>query len=121
MAVNKAIILGNITADVQTRFMPSGKAVCNFSLATNEKWKDKDGNQQERAEFHRVTAFDKLAEICGTYLKKGMQVYIEGKLQTSKYTDSKDNTEKFQTVIIANTMQMIGGKKEQNNDFNLDD
>lgn len=109
-SVNKVIIVGNLGKDPETRFMPNGEAVTNFSVATTESWKDKNsGEKKEVTEWHRITTFRKLAEICGEYLKKGSSVYLEGKLQTRKYTD-KDGIERYTTEIVADTMQMLGGK-----------
>lgn len=111
-SVNSVTIIGNVGKDPECRFTTQGKAVCNLSIATTDKWKDKaTGEQKELTERHRITAFDKLAEIIGQYVKKGSQIYIEGKLQTSKYTDAQ-GVEKFQTVIIASQMQMLGSKGE---------
>ncbi len=108
-SVNKAIIVGNIGRDPETRYLPNGDAVTNISVATTEKWKDKSGKQQEKTEWHRVCFFGKLAEIAGEYLKKGSAVYIEGRIETQEYTD-KDGMKKYSTQIIANQMQMLGGK-----------
>ncbi len=109
-SVNKVIIVGNLGRDPETRFMPSGGAVCNVSIATSRNWKDKaSGERKEETEWHRVVFFDRLAEIAGEYLKKGSSVYIEGRLQTRKYTD-KDGVEKYSTEIIAQEMQMLGGR-----------
>lgn len=112
-SVNKAIIIGNLGRDPETRYMPNGDAVCNIAVATTESWKDKNsGQKQEATEWHRITFYRKLAEIAGQYLKKGSQVYVEGKLQTRKYTD-KDGVEKYSTEIIGDSMQMLGsGPKE---------
>ena len=108
--INKAIILGTLGADPETRYANNGSAITNISVATSEKWKDKNsGEMQENTEWHRVTAFGKLAEIMGQYLNKGSQVYIEGKIQTSKYQDN-NGVDKYSTSIIANQMQMLGGK-----------
>ena len=108
--VNKVIIVGNLGADPETRYTPSGTAITSFRIATSESWKDKQtGEAQERTEWHRVEAFGKLAEICGEYLKKGRQVYIEGKLRTDEY--EKDGVKKWSTKIIADEMQMLGGKE----------
>ncbi len=107
--INKVIIVGNLGNDPETRYAQSGAAITTISVATSESWKDKDGNPQERTEWHRVKFFGKLAEIAGEYLKKGRQVYIEGSLRTEKYTD-KAGVEKYSTDIIANEMQMLGGK-----------
>lgn len=108
-SVNKAIIIGHIGQDPVTRYMPNGEAVTNVSIATTESWKDKNsGEKKELTEWHRITFYRKLAETAGEYLKKGSQVYIEGKLQTRKWTD-KDGVEKYTTEIIADSMQMLGG------------
>jgi single-strand DNA-binding protein len=107
--INKVILVGALGNDPETRFTTSGAAICSFSVATNEEWKDKQsGEKQSRTEWHRVKAFGKLAEICGEYLKKGRQVYIEGSLRTDKYTD-KQGIERYATDIIASEMQMLGG------------
>src|SRR5690625_4454536 len=107
--VNRVTLIGNLGKDPETRFTPSGSAVCNFSLATSESWNDKQtGQKMEATEWHRIATFGKLAEICGEYLRKGQQVYIDGKLKTSKYT-GKDGIERYSTDIIANNMQMLGG------------
>jgi len=105
--VNKVIIVGNLGADPELRYTAGGTAVAKFSLATSEKFNDRQGVQQERTSWHRVTAWGKLAEICGQYLVKGKQVYIEGKLQYGSY--DKDGVKHYTTDIIANTMQMLGG------------
>ncbi len=106
--INKVILVGNLGNDPEVRYSQSGSAITTLSVATSESWKDKDGNQQERTEWHRVKAFGRLAEIMGEYLKKGRQVYIEGSLRTEKYTD-KNGVEKYSTDIIADEMQMLGG------------
>jgi single-strand DNA-binding protein len=108
--INKVILVGNIGQDPEVRYSQSGTAMTSISVATSESWKDKtSGEQQERTEWHRVKFFGRLAEIAGEYLKKGSQVYIEGKLRTEKYTD-KAGIEKYSTDIIADEMQMLGGK-----------
>lgn len=107
--INKVILVGNLGNDPEVRYAQSGSAITTISVATSESWKDKDGNPQERTEWHRVKFFGKLAEIAGEYLKKGSQVYIEGSLRTEKYTD-KSGVEKYSTDIVANEMQMLGGK-----------
>ena len=108
--VNKVIIVGTLGKDPETRYMPSGAAVTNLRLATNEQWKDKQtGEQQERTEWHAVAMFGRLAEIAAEYLRKGSQVYIEGKLRTRKWQD-KEGKDRFTTEIIADEMQMLGGK-----------
>jgi single-strand DNA-binding protein len=106
--INKVILVGNLGNDPEVRYGQSGAAITTISVATSESWKDKDGNPQERTEWHRVKFFGRLAEIAGEYLKKGRQVYIEGSLRTEKYTD-KAGVEKYSTDIIANEMQMLGG------------
>ncbi|MDO9421656.1 MAG: single-stranded DNA-binding protein [Herminiimonas sp.] len=109
-SVNKVIIVGNLGRDPETRYMPNGEAVTNVAVATTESWKDKNsGDKKEVTEWHRITFYRKLAEIAGQYLKKGSSVYIEGRLQTRKWTD-KDGVERYTTEIIADTMQMLGGK-----------
>ena len=110
-SVNKVILVGNLGKDPESRFLPDGGAVCNFSVATTDKWKDKSGEQQERTEWHRISTFAKLAEICGEYLKKGSQVYIEGRLQTRKWQD-KEGHDRYTTEIVADRMQLIGSARE---------
>ena len=108
--INKVILVGNLGQDPETRYMPSGSAVTNFTVATNESWKDKQtGEQKERTEWHRVVMFDRLAEIAAEYLRKGSQVYIEGKLQTRKW-QGQDGQDRYTTEIRANEMQMLGGR-----------
>jgi single-strand DNA-binding protein len=108
--VNKVIIVGNLGQDPETRYMPSGGAVTNLRIATNESWKDKQsGELQERTEWHRVVMFDRLAEIAAEYLRKGSQVYIEGSLRTRKWQD-KDGNDRYTTEIRAGEMQMLGGR-----------
>lgn len=107
--INKVILVGTLGKDPEVRHSQSGSALASLSVATNESWKDKNGQKQERTEWHRVKFFGKLAEIAGEYLKKGGQVYIEGSLRTEKYTD-KQGVEKYSTDIIGSEMQMLGGK-----------
>ena len=108
-SVNKVIIVGNVGRDPETRYMPSGDAVTNISVATSDRYKDKQsGEMKETTEWHRVAFFGKLAEIAGQYLKKGSQVYVEGRLRTRKWTDASGQ-EKYSTEIVAETMQMLGG------------
>ncbi|MCH6549395.1 MAG: single-stranded DNA-binding protein [Gammaproteobacteria bacterium] len=108
--VNKVIIIGNLGQDPETRYMPSGSAVTNLRVATNESWKDKQtGEQKDRTEWHRVAMFGRLAEIAAEYLRKGSQVYIEGKLRTRKWQD-KDGNDRYTTEIVADEMQMLGGR-----------
>lgn len=109
--VNKAIIVGNTTADPETRYMPSGGAVTNITVATNEQWTDKaSGQKQERTEFHRITLFNRLGEIAAEYLKKGAPVYIEGSFRTDRY--EKDGQTRYSTSIIASNMQLLGGRND---------
>lgn len=108
--INKVIIVGNLGADPETRYMPSGDAVTNISVATSEGWKDKEtGDMKEKTEWHRIVLFRRLGEIAGEYLKKGSKVYIEGKLQTRKWQD-KDGNDKYSTEIVANEMQMLDSR-----------
>jgi len=108
--INKVILVGNLGADPETRYMPSGSAVTNLSIATSEQWKDKKtGEQQDRTEWHKVAMFNRLAEIAAEYLRKGSQVYIEGKLRTRKWQD-RDGNDRWTTEIIADEMQMLGGR-----------
>lgn len=109
-SVNKVIIVGNLGRDPEIRYMPSGDAIANIAVATSYKSKDKNtGEQKEVTEWHRISFFGRLAEIVGQYLKKGSSVYVEGRLQTRKYTD-KDGVEKYATDIVAENMQMLGGR-----------
>jgi len=108
-SVNKVILIGNLGRDPEVRYMPSGDAVANISIATTETWKDKNGEKQEKTEWHRVAMFGKTAEIAGEYLKKGSQVYIEGRLETRKWTD-KEGQERTTTEIRAERMQMLGSR-----------
>ena len=109
-SLNKVMIIGNLGQDPEVRSFQNGGKVCNLRIATTESWKDKDGSKQERTEWHRVVFFGKIAEIAGQYLRKGSKVYIEGRLQTRKYTD-KDGIERYATDIIAENMQMLGGRQ----------
>ena len=115
--VNKVILVGNLGADPEVKYMPNGNAVANVTLATSESWKDKQsGEQKDKTEWHRVVFFRRLAEIAGEYLKKGSQIYIEGKLQTRKWQD-KNGNDRYTTEIIANEMQMLGGRGGGSADF----
>lgn len=108
--VNKVILVGNLGADPEVKYMPSGGAVTNVSIATTDSWKDKNsGEKQERTEWHRVVFFNRLAEIAGEYLRKGSQIYMEGRLQTRKWQD-KDGNDRWTTEIVGNEMQMLGGR-----------
>lgn len=111
-SVNKVILLGNLGRDPETRYLPSGSAVTNINLATTRRYKDKAGEMQEETEWHRVTFFDRMAEIASQYLRKGNPVYLEGRIKTRKYTD-KDGVEKYATDIIATEMQLLGGRDGQ--------
>ncbi|OGA28384.1 MAG: single-stranded DNA-binding protein, partial [Betaproteobacteria bacterium RIFCSPLOWO2_12_61_14] len=112
-SVNKVILIGNLGKDPETRYMPNGEAVTNITVATSETWKDKtSGEKQEKTEWHRVTFYRRLAEIAGEYLKKGSQVYIEGRLETRKWQD-KEGKDRYTTEIIANEMKMLGSRAGQ--------
>ena len=108
-SVNKVILIGNLGRDPEVRYMPNGDAVCNFSIATTDQWKDKSGQRQERTEWHNIIMFRKLAEIAGEYLTKGRPVYIEGRIQSRKY-NGKDGIERTAFEIVADQMQMLGGR-----------
>ncbi|MBK14556.1 MAG: single-stranded DNA-binding protein [Porticoccaceae bacterium] len=109
--INKVIIVGNCGQDPETRYMPSGGAVTNLSLATTESWKDKNtGQQQERTEWHRVVFFNRLAEIAGEYVKRGSKIYVEGSLRTRKWQDRDSGQDRYTTEIVANEMQMLDSK-----------
>ncbi|WP_444897927.1 single-stranded DNA-binding protein [Microbulbifer sp. SSSA005] len=110
--VNKVILIGNLGNDPETKYMPSGGAVTNVSLATSESWKDKQtGQQQERTEWHRVVFFNRLAEIAGEYLRKGAKIYVEGSLRTRKWQDKNSGQDRFTTEIVAAEMQMLDGQQ----------
>lgn len=109
-SVNKVIIIGRLGKDPEIRYMPNGEAVANFSMATSETWKDKAGDKQEKTEWHNLVAYKKLADIIGQYVKKGSQLYIEGKLQTRKW--EKDGVTRYTTEIIVSELTMLGGKPE---------
>jgi single-strand DNA-binding protein len=107
--INKAILVGNLGRDPEIRYTPGGLAITNFSIATSDSWQDKEsGEKKERTEWHRIVAFGKLGEICGKYLTKGRQVYIEGRIQTRQW--EKDGVTRYTTEIVANEMQMLGGR-----------
>ena len=106
--LNKVILIGRLGRDPEVRYMPNGEAVCNFSVATSEAWNDRNGQHQERTEWHNITMYRRLAEIAGQYLKKGSQVYLEGKIQSRKY-QGKDGIERTAYDIIVNKMKMLGG------------
>ncbi len=113
--INKVILIGNLGRDPEVRYTPDGAAVANFSIATSEQWKDKaTGEKKERTEWHRIVAFRRLGEICGEYLSKGKQVYIEGRLQTRSW--EKDGITRYTTEIVASDVQFLGGRDSMNSD-----
>jgi len=112
-SLNKVMLIGNLGKDPELRYTTSGVAVATFSLATNESWKDQDGNTQERTEWHNIVAWKKLAEICGEWLKKGKKVYIEGRIQTRSYDDKNTGAKKYITEIVAENMIMLDSKGSQ--------
>lgn len=105
MYLNKAFIIGNLTRDPELKALPSGTKICSFSLATNRVYKDKDGNRQEQADFHNIVAFGRTGELVATYLKKGSQAYVEGRIQTRSWDDAATGTKKYRTEIVADTVQ----------------
>jgi single-strand DNA-binding protein len=107
--VNKAILVGNLGADPEVRFTPGGQAVANFRIATSESWNDKNGQKQERTEWHRIVVWGKLAELCGEYLAKGRQCFVEGRLQTREWTD-KENKKNYTTEVVASNVVFLGGR-----------
>jgi single-strand DNA-binding protein len=109
MSVNKFIGIGRVTRDPETKYLPSGEAVTNLSIACNEKWKNKDGEQQEKVEYINLTFYRRLAEVAGEYIKKGAMIYVEGRIQTRKWQD-KEGKDRYTTEIIVNEMKMLGGK-----------
>jgi len=111
--VNKAILIGNLGADPEARYTQSGQAVTNFRIATSERWTGRDGQQQERTEWHRIVTFGKLAETCRDYLSKGRQVYVEGRIQTRQWED-RDGNKRYTTEIVAQTVRFLGGRGDRN-------
>ncbi|HTY57898.1 MAG TPA: single-stranded DNA-binding protein [Bacteroidota bacterium] len=109
-SLNKVMLIGNLGKDPELRFTSSGVPVATFTIATNESWKDQEGNLQERTEWHNIVAWRKLAEICGEWLKKGKKVYIEGKIQTRSYDDKNTGAKKYMTEIVADSLIMLDGK-----------
>lgn len=107
--VNKVILIGNLGADPEVRFTPGGQAVANFRIATSESWTDKSGQKQERTEWHRIVVWGKLGELCGEYLKKGRQCYVEGRLQTREWND-KEGKKNYTTEVVANQVVFLGGR-----------
>lgn len=118
MSVNKVILIGRLGKDPETRYMTSGEAVTNVSLATSENYKDKSGEKQERTEWHNLVFYRRLAEIAGEYLKKGSQVYVEGRIQTRKWQD-KEGKDRYTTEIVVNEMTMLGGKSSGGGSFEV--
>jgi single-strand DNA-binding protein len=118
MSVNKVILIGRLGKDPETRYMTSGEAVTNATLATSENWKDKSGEKQEKTEWHNLVFYRRLAEIAGEYLKKGSQIYVEGKLQTRKWQD-KEGKDRYTTEIVVNEMTMLGGKPSGSGSFEV--
>ena len=118
MSVNKVILIGRLGKDPETRYMPNGEAVTNATLATSENWKDKSGEKQEKTEWHNLVFYRRLAEIAGEYLKKGSQIYVEGKLQTRKWQD-KEGKDRYTTEIVVNEMTMLGGKSSGAGSFEV--
>ena len=114
-SLNKVMLIGNLGKDPELRYTSSGVAVATFSLATNESWKDQDGNTQERTEWHNIVAWRKLAEICGEWLKKGKKVYIEGRIQTRSYDDKNTGAKKYITEIVADSMIMLDSRGAYDN------
>ena len=118
--INKAILIGNLGNDPDIRYTASGTAIANISLATAESWRDKNsGEQQERTEWHRIVFFGRLAEIVGEYLRKGSQIYVEGRIQTRKWQD-KEGNDRYSTEVVANEMQMLGGRGGASAPMNTD-
>lgn len=119
-SVNRVTLVGNVGADVETRYMPNGDAVCNLRLATTESWKDKQsGEKRELTEWHRIVCYRKLAEICSQYVKKGSQLYVEGRIRTRKWQD-KDGQDRYTTEIDMTEMQMLGSRRDGQSDGNSD-
>jgi len=116
-SVNKVILIGNLGKDPEVKYTPSGTPVAKLTLATNERYKDKNGEWQERTEWHNVVLWQRLAEIAGEYLKKGGKVYIEGRLQTRSWDDKQTNQKKYMTEVVANDLVLLGGRGEGGGDF----
>ena len=112
MSVNKVILVGRLGKDPETRYTGSGQQVCNFSMATDETYKDRAGERQKRTEWHKIVMWGKLAEIAQQYLKRGSLIYIEGRIQTRQWDDQATGTKRYMTEIVANTMKMLGGRGE---------
>jgi single-strand DNA-binding protein len=112
-SLNKVILIGNLGKDPEVRYMPDGQAVCNFSIATTENWKDKQGQRQEKTEWHNIVIYRRLAEIAGEYLRKGSSVYLEGRIQTRKWQDKTTGVDRYTTEIIVDQMQMLGSRGDR--------
>jgi single-strand DNA-binding protein len=110
--VNKVMLVGNLGRDPEVRSTPSGQSVAEFSLATSRKWKDREGNRQEQTEWHRVVCWGRQAEVAGQYLKKGKQIYVEGRIQTSSWDDKQSGEKRYKTEIICDNFQMLGRRDE---------
>lgn len=115
MSVNKVILVGRLGQDPELKYTPSGMAVCNFTLATSESWTDKQGQKQEKTEWHRIVVWGKLGELCGQYLAKGRQAYLEGALQTRSWDDKNTGQKRYTTEIVAKTVQFLGGQAGASN------
>jgi single-strand DNA-binding protein len=111
-SINKVILIGNLGGEPEVRYTPSGTAIANFSLATTDQWTTKEGGKEEKTEWHKIVAFGRLGEVCGEYLHKGKQVYIEGRIQTRAWED-KEGIKRYTTEIVANSMQMLGSAKRE--------
>ncbi|MBI5437140.1 MAG: single-stranded DNA-binding protein [Nitrosomonadales bacterium] len=120
MSVNKVILVGRLGKDPETRYMTNGEAVTNVTLATSENWKDKSGEKQEKTEWHNLVFYRRLAEVAGEYLKKGSQIFVEGKITTEKWQD-KEGKDRYTTKIVVNEMQMLGGKSSGGGSFEVVD
>lgn len=118
MSVNKAILIGHLGKDPEVRYMPSGEAVANVTLATSETWKDKNGEKQEKTEWHNIVFYKRLAEIAGEYLKKGSQIYVEGRITTEKW-QTKEGQDRYTTKIVANEMKMLDRKSSGGGSFEV--
>ncbi|HLJ86851.1 MAG TPA: single-stranded DNA-binding protein [Candidatus Angelobacter sp.] len=116
-SVNKVILVGNLGKDPEVKYTPSGMAVAKFSLATNERFKDKGGEWQDRTEWHNIVAWQRLAEIVGEYVKKGSKIYLEGRLQTSSWEDKQSGEKKYRTEIVAQDLVLLGGRGEGGGDY----
>jgi single-strand DNA-binding protein len=119
MSVNKVILVGRLGKDPETRYMTNGEAVTNVTLATSENWKDKAGEKQEKTEWHNLVFYRRLAEVAGEYLKKGSQIFVEGKIQTRKWQDKETGKDRYITEIIVNEMQMLGSKSGGSGSFEV--